>query len=569
MEAPNIKKLPLTSVLLVLLCLILLGLVSGCGKKPQYTLTIGVDGNGEGTVQPAPGMHTYEENTVVALKATPAVGSLFAHWGGTDGTSVSSANTIVMKGNKSVKAIFTEAKMEITTQPIDSLAGQPAPGLPTIKVSTREEGKPIPNVAISVVDKDGQPFQGTKTVLTNDAGLAVFDNLIFYEGIYELVFSTNNLSNVESSSFTVQMAGAGDATNPYLIHNLYGLMAIEQDLDACYRIENDIDASATADPTFNGGKGWMPIGQVEPGFTGQINGNGKTISGLHINRPDEDFIGFIKSIRSGVRQVLIKDLHLASVNMIGQGHVGGLIGGITANHTSQIKNCSVTGQIAGKSFVGGMFGDLRGIATNCDTDTIVVSGGVDAWYTGGLAGYAGSATITSCFAFGSVTGHYSVGGLLGTADDCSISQCYAATDVNSLPGASGTSMFGGFAGWLNAGNTVADCYSIGNVNGKNSVGGFCGSLQDSAVARCYSAGTVTSSDTYGGFTAHAAGAFAITNCYYDSDTSRCSDTSNGEPMTTAEMKDSSNYSGWDFAAMWNISATVNDGYPYLRNTPTE
>ncbi|HBG43908.1 MAG TPA: hypothetical protein DDX03_05325, partial [Firmicutes bacterium] len=99
--------------------------------------------------------------------------------------------------------------------------------------------------------------------------------------------------------------------------------------------------------------------------------------------------------------------------------------------TSLIENCSVTGHIAGTSSTGGMFGGLRGTVTNCHTDTIV-SAGVGAWYTGGLAGFASSATITKCFAFGSVTGQYAVGGLLGTTEGCSINQCYAFADVNSL-----------------------------------------------------------------------------------------------------------------------------------------
>jgi hypothetical protein len=35
-------------------------------------------------------------------------------------------------------------------------------------------------------------------------------------------------------------------------------------------------------------------------------------------------------------------------------------------------------------------------------------------------------------------------------------------------------------------------------------------------------------------------------------------------LSTAQMKDSVNYSGWDFTAVWNIDGTTNDGYPFLR-----
>ncbi|HBL50247.1 MAG TPA: hypothetical protein DDZ65_08410, partial [Firmicutes bacterium] len=74
---------------------------------------------------------------------------------------------------------------------------------PTVKVTTKADGTPIPNVAINVTEKNGLPFQGIKTVLTNAEGMAVFNDLVFYEGTYKLVFSSNNLSNIESDFFPV------------------------------------------------------------------------------------------------------------------------------------------------------------------------------------------------------------------------------------------------------------------------------------------------------------------------------------------------------------------------------
>lgn len=54
----------------------------------------------------------------------------------------------------------------------------------------------------------------------------------------------------------------------------------------------------------------------------------------------------------------------------------------------------------------------------------------------------------------------------------------------------------------------------------------------------------------------------IINSFYDSEVSGMSDTGNGEPKTTEELKQQSTFTGWDFETVWNI----NEGstYPYLR-----
>jgi hypothetical protein len=34
-----------------------------------------------------------------------------------------------------------------------------------------------------------------------------------------------------------------------------------------------------------------------------------------------------------------------------------------------------------------------------------------------------------------------------------------------------------------------------------------------------------------------------------------------------QLRDQSNYTGWDFVNIWKIDPNVNNGYPYLRNNP--
>ena len=104
--------------------------------------------------------------------------------------------------------------------------------------------------------------------------------------------------------------------------------------------------------------------------------------------------------------------------------------------------------------------------------------------------------------------------------------------------------------------SIDNCYSIGLVNGDNHPGGFVGEL----------------------------GSGIIANCFYNSETSGQSDTTgNTTPRTTEQMQDVDTSTdvgevpgltaAWDFvddpnddvgiSDIWNISGTINSGYPYL------
>jgi uncharacterized repeat protein (TIGR02543 family) len=73
-----------------------------------YNLTMAVDPPAGGTTTPSAGVHSYNENTVVNITATPAAGYVFESWtGNVDGASAAST-TITMNADQSVTAHFTE-----------------------------------------------------------------------------------------------------------------------------------------------------------------------------------------------------------------------------------------------------------------------------------------------------------------------------------------------------------------------------------------------------------------------------------------------------------------------------
>jgi uncharacterized repeat protein (TIGR02543 family) len=72
----------------------------------QYTLTMAVNPQGGGTTDPAVGNHTYNENTVVNITATPTAGYQFVNWTGDVANPNSASTTVTMNGNKTVTANF-------------------------------------------------------------------------------------------------------------------------------------------------------------------------------------------------------------------------------------------------------------------------------------------------------------------------------------------------------------------------------------------------------------------------------------------------------------------------------
>ena len=106
-----------------------------------------------------------------------------------------------------------------------------------------------------------------------------------------------------STALSFSGNGSGTEEDPYQITNVHQLQEMNDDLDAQYILINDIDASETRewnvgdhdeDPeTPDSAMGFEPVGTYEHenpivGFTGSLDGQGYSINGLFINRPNED-----------------------------------------------------------------------------------------------------------------------------------------------------------------------------------------------------------------------------------------------------------------------------------------
>jgi len=185
------------------------------------------------------------------------------------------------------------------------------------------------------------------------------------------------------------------------ITNVWELQNISNDLTGKYVLANNIDASITIN--WNGGAGFVPLGNFTHRFSGILEGNNCTITGLYINQPTIDHMGLFGYIDTDSE---VRDLGLRDVNVTGHDRTGGLTG---TNDLATIRNSYCTGSVTGNYQVGGLV--AMNLGTITDTYSTCDVTGDDR--VGGLVGNNKIATITNSYSTGSVSGSVNTGGLVG------------------------------------------------------------------------------------------------------------------------------------------------------------
>ncbi len=370
-------------------------------------------------------------------------------------------------------------------------------------------------------------------------------------------------AGIFAQTSTPPASGEGTETDPYEISSLENLYWIAENVDRWnyhYVQTSDIDASETSG--WNDGEGWQPIGyyfyddEIIEYFEGSYNGQGYSIDGLYINRPEEENQGLF-----GITYMAkIVNLDMTNVDITGCELVGAIVGW---NYCySEIKNCSVTGNISGSDIVGGIAGtSMSGsVIDNCN-----FTGNVEGNISGGITGLNTASTVINCFSQGDISGD-GAGGLVGqNISNSIVSKSYSTGNIF------GENIAGGLVG-NNYESEVHNSYSTGNVSGEIQVGGLIGFNHMSEVTDSYSTGKVTANSEFGGLIGFAFGS-DVSNSYWDTETSGQTDSDGGEGRTTDEMTypySENTYAGWDFENIWiaDTDHSVNNGYPYLRDDPT-
>lgn len=205
---------------------------------------------------------------------------------------------------------------------------------------------------------------------------------------------------------------------------------------------------------------WIPIGNNDNRWKGNMNGQGHTISHLYI-KTAQDYVGLFGytvdatiqdltfdyakvenvSTRTGIlagyafaysnSSAHIKGIKTTkNCTVIGQGRTGGIVGDAIIN----LENCENHSSVQGTQNVGGIAGssDNKNIK-RCTNYGTVENDGV---YIGGIIGYAYETSIEDCANYGKITstGWYT-GGIAGeTVANCSIQNVFSYGDVANTYG---------------------------------------------------------------------------------------------------------------------------------------
>ena len=401
-------------------------------------------------------------------------------------------------------------------------------------------------------------------------------------------------SSQPSISNVVVGLGDGSLTNPWIINSCLELQDVSERLDGNYKLGVNIDCSDTIN--WNGGAGFVPIGNDPNEFFGSFNGNNKTINNLYIYRPTLTSIGlFGEAINAE-----IFDLGLIDSNVTGKDFVGGIAGYLG---TSTITNSYTTGSVRGLStglYIGGIAGyaNLSSMIVDSHNDGNVrgiqyvggVSGGVGysellrTYNSGAIYGTSRIGGISGIHDHGSIINQsYNYGGITSTStyaggitgylvDSSAINNSYNIGDVNAISGTRG--YVGGIAGLVYSGSTITNCYNTGTISGVNTIGGLTSSSQgtNSNVKNSFSVGKV-----YGGaegaVEAVLTGGTATNIWWFNQAGDSATDCGAGGSCHTA-LSESAFYSSnspdqnvyvgstpWDFTTIWQIQEGVS--YPTL------
>ena len=394
---------------------------------------------GGSVTSPGEGTFEYDGGTVVSVYAVPDECYRFVNWtGDTVANPASAVTTVTMDADKSITANFALARY-------------------TLRVYSRVGG-----VVISPSEEESDYDCGT-----------VVDVVAEAEEGYQFTHWTGNVGAVDDvncASTTVTMMADYSITANFAkeLRTWYDFDAIRDNLSGHYVLMNDLDSSTAgyaelAGPTADDGRGWQPIGRIstdphigyivgpaEP-FTGSFVGHSYEIRGLFVDRPDDHGVGLFGVVGEvGV----IDDVRVINAEMIGDFHVGSLVG----MNWGTVSNSYCSADVTGGENVGGLVGLSYGVVSNsCSNGSVSGEGAV-----GGLVGFNSGRPIGDSCSSGRVTGHWHVGGLVGH-NDGPVHNSYSSSSVT------GHWRVGGLLGFNNWGTVANSYYDYDEIliNGEN------------------------------------------------------------------------------------------------------
>ena len=241
-------------------------------------------------------------------------------------------------------------------------------------------------------------------------GRSIIQKWLVFGMIFVLVFSE---FVIITSTEVSAAGGSGTEADPFQISNVTELQNMSASLGAHYILVNDIDASGTF--MWNSGAGFKPIGDEYNYFTGSLDGQGYTITGLYFDRSSDNYVGLFGYIDSPGS---VSNVSLNKSTVYGDTYVGPLVG---QNYYGTITNCVSSGTTTGSYEVGGLIGrNSYGTVTNCVSFGTITGGS----YNGGLIGVNSGGTVINCTSNSATWGDNKyTGGLIGYDNGGTVKNC--------------------------------------------------------------------------------------------------------------------------------------------------
>ena len=196
-----------------------------------------------------------------------------------------------------------------------------------------------------------------------------------------------------------------------LVNTVYDLQNMNNNKAGTYALGRDIDAGITS--TWNSGAGFLQIGASNT-FTGNLDGQGHTISGLFINRPSDQNVGLVGYLAAGAT---VSNLGVIGAIVTGHTTVGAIVGANYGAVSNVYSSGSVTAISAG---AGGLVGYNFQTLSNAYSNS-TVSGPL---YVGGAVGLNNIAAGPTA---GSMSQVYATGAVIGTAAARALSAGWSAS----------------------------------------------------------------------------------------------------------------------------------------------
>jgi len=314
------------------------------------------------------------------------------------------------------------------------------------------------------------------------------------------------LSSLLTSFAQFSGSGSGTKNDPYLIMNPIQLNQLRNFLNQSgvyFKLMSDIDLTDFLEDE-NPSRGWQPVGSSSAAFKGIVDGNGKTVSGLWINRASTDYVGFF----ANTDKATIKDLKIVATTISGKDNIGGMSG---YSQGSTFSGCSFTGSIMGGTCIGGYIGSGGGGITLSNNIAVVDVTGTGDNIGGYIGKNDGSLSVSNCVLNdGKITGENHVGGCLGTIVGNQVEKTITGTCIYA--DIIGENYVGGICGdsqSINFNVNLNTCGFVGNIYATQYVGGLIGYIaflsqwgtdndRRSIQEKCYVIGSVCATKSYAG-----------------------------------------------------------------------